>query len=124
MITDFNNIPVVLPEVKGNVLAYMIPYKEIPKAYHDARNYMVRGADGANVAAEPRDIHAMLSAWFFSGLAIVKLNLRPHVKSTDAEVMRYVATILQSWEPSHEYKFVYLTYVLHQLCFNVEWERQ
>lgn len=110
-------------------LAFMLPEDKVQDFYVGIMVSTQDNGSGNTIKA----YSCMLRTWFFGGLQSLELTFKPNVRTVSGDItqkalhsalVQYVGTLLQSFEPSHEHKFAYLTYVMDMCCSQISWVKK
>jgi hypothetical protein len=123
MFVDLTAEKILIPTKIGfSVLPYMGHRDKVPEDFWKSRSTPRRDRNARIVVKDKNDLAYLVSEWFYSGLSFLSLQVKPNVVGDRNDFFAYFSTVMQSSEPSHEHKFAYLTYLLHQCCTDIEFE--
>lgn len=126
---DLTQPVVAIPDLRKQtaLLPAMGAHSAVPGIYNEAYRSSASSINGESLSTidTPRDIAGMLNQWFFSGLLSIRFNLKPNrVAGDDKEFGAFVRIVLGSFEPSHEHKMAFLTWVIHECCASVTYQKR
>lgn len=112
------------------IAPFMMPYQDIPEVYRSSIWPSPRNQD-VGTAKTPADYQSIMTIWFYCGLTQFDPVLRPNVVVEGSHprepglweraLRRYLSTILNDRDISHEHKMDYAAYVCDACCTEIFW---